>query len=168
MDTDHIIIIDCSGSMGASQGGKTLHEIACEQMRSIQGRQPGKYLIIAFSSDVVPCLTGEPPFLGLGTDMAAALAYVREFDDTGITFTLISDGMPDDTNATLNVARLFKSKINTVYVGPDDTNAIKFLQMLANSTGGKSARGKVSDIDDITTKLLAASNTSTSNSATQL
>jgi hypothetical protein len=93
---------------------------------------------------------------------------VREFDDTGITFTLISDGMPDDTNATLNVARLFKSKINTVYVGPDDTNAIKFLQMLANSTGGKSARGKVSDIDDITTKLLAASNTSTSNSATQL
>lgn len=147
MDIDHIVIVDVSGSMGAFKDSETLYKIACNELRKIQANNPGKYLIIQFSTEVGPALNGEPEYLGQGTNLAAALTYIRRFDNTGVTITIITDGLPDDASAALNAAALFITKINAIYVGLDDSSAIMFLQELTRKTGGKYAQGTVEDIE---------------------
>ena len=69
--------------------------------------------------------------------MVGALKFAKVADVEGIRFILISDGQPDDPQATLQVARTFKSRIDTIFVGPErDSSAQDFLRKLSNQSGG--------------------------------
>lgn len=138
MGVDAVAIVDVSGSMDAhdSRGSNTRYAVACEELSNLQKRMPGKFLVVAFSSDVVPCVGGVPVFQGGGTDMAKALRYVKQFDVAGMRFFLISDGEPNNENETLEVAKTFQGAIECVYVGPEsDYGGRAFLRKLSEAVG---------------------------------
>jgi Mg-chelatase subunit ChlD len=114
--------------------------------------------VIAFSSEVQFCPSGVPIRFGGGTDMAKALRFVRPADNLGIHFILISDGQPDSKRETLTVASSFKSKIDTVYIGPEGGNGREFLAKLARQSRGVFTQSKAPGLlADNVTLLLQAS-----------
>ncbi len=144
LNVDAVLIVDMSGSMAAEDapGGKSRYEAAEAELVRLQEQNPGKLAVIAFSSDVQFCPSGVPIRFGGGTDMAQALRFVKPADGLGIKFILISDGQPDSEKETLKVARSFKSRIDTVYIGPGDGHGQDFLSKLAAESGGVSTQSK--------------------------
>lgn len=139
LSADVIVIIDVSGSMGGydARGGQQRYQVACEELTRLQAELPGKVAVIAFSGDVLFVPGGVPPFLGGGTDLAAALEFVRVADGT-VRFVVISDGQPNDGPRALSIARTLTSRIDCIFVGsPNDTAAQAFLRELAQH-GGRS------------------------------
>lgn len=135
-----VTIVDTSESMSKSdsRGGKSRYSVACEELAYIQKNRLGKVAVISFSSDVQFCPGGIPLFEGSGTDLAKALRYAKIADVPGISIIVISDGQPDDYVEALEVARTYKNKISTIYVGPEDRpSGREFLEKLANATGGQ-------------------------------
>lgn len=143
LSVDVLLIVDMSGSMTANDArGRTRHEVATEELNRLQSEMPGKIGVISFSNNVQFCPSGSPvPEFG-GTDMAKALRFVKLADGLGIRLILISDGEPDDPGKTLNVAKTFKSKIDTIYIGPELGRGREFLQRLAALTGGQHVKAK--------------------------
>lgn len=137
---DAVVIVDTSGSMDAhdAPGGKTRYQAALDELSALQEQLPGKIAVISFSSSVQFCPGGIPVWLGQTTDVAGALQFARVADVPGMRFFLISDGEPDDPDAALAVARQYRAKINTIYVGPEIGCGRKFLEKLASVTGGAS------------------------------
>lgn len=158
MDVQHVIIVDCSGSMAARDardGEKTRFEAACMELRKLQGQYQGKIAVFGFADDVAFFPSGLPEMsVGAGTDLVNALKYIQDLDGTDVTFDLISDGEPDDIAGSLDVARQFKSVINTIYIGPQNIPAIEFMRQLALVSGGKAAQRSASEIADIIVGLL--------------
>ncbi len=135
-----IVIVDTSGSMSTrdSRGRNSRYEVACEELANLQTNYPGKIAVIAFSDDVLFCPNGIPAYLGRSTNMAKALQFAKIADVQGMQFILISDGEPDNEQDTLAVAKTYKNKISTIYVGPEEHPAGReFLQRLAAATGGQ-------------------------------
>jgi len=162
MDVAAIVMIDTSGSMAATdcQNGQMRHTVACNELRKLQREIPGKIAIIEWSSSHAFCPGGVPgPPIGWTTDMAGVLAFVHRADDTGIKLILISDGHPDCEQSALNQARLFRSKIDTVFIGPENDPGADFLRRLAALTGGvaktQSAR-EIINLADTVTRLLTS------------
>ncbi len=140
LSAEAIVIVDTSGSMGSkdSRGGRERYEVACEELITLQKNRPGKIAVISFSDDAMFCPAGVPVYLKSGTDLAKALRFVKVADLPGMQFILISDGQPGDEQSALSVAMTFKSKIDVIYVGPEDHPAGReFLFKLAKATGGK-------------------------------
>ena len=138
LTADAIVIVDVSGSMDTpdSRGGRRRYDVACEELAKLQASMPGRVAVVAFSSSVEFVPGGVPPFFGTGTDLAAALTFVKVADEC-VQFIVISDGQPDNEQEALKIAKSFKSKINTVYVGPEsDRHSADFLRRLANASGG--------------------------------
>lgn len=158
---DVVVIVDTSGSMGArdSRGGNSRYDIAVEELRKVQERNPGAVAVVSFSDSVEFCPDGNPINLSGGTDVESALKYVKQVDGM-VKFVLISDGEPDDEQDALNVAKTFKSKVNTIYVGPEIGNGGRdFLRRLANLTGGQMSDSKFAvDLADKVTPLLHSGN----------
>lgn len=140
MNVETVVIVDTSGSMCAndSQNGHSRYEVACAELRKLQGSNPGKILVISFSDDVKVCLNGIPHnFMG-GTKMGRALQFVKQYDLPNMNIVLISDGEPIDEDMAIRIAQTYKNSINTIYVGPpDEMRGRDFLKRLAAATGGK-------------------------------
>lgn len=138
VNADVIIIVDTSGSMDQhdSRGGRTRYEVACEELKQLQASLPGKLALLSFSSDVMFCPNGIPFQFGGMTDLAKALKFAKVADVTGIRFIVISDGEPDSEEAALAVAKTFKNKIDTIFVGPENGEGREFLNKLAKASGG--------------------------------
>jgi Mg-chelatase subunit ChlD len=137
---DVIVLCDTSGSMSSrdSRGGQSRYDVACQELASLQTSLPGKLAIISFSSGTMFCPDGKPFNLGGGTDMAGALDFARVADIEGMRFILISDGQPDEEGRTLAAAAKYKSRIDTIFVGPeDDMGGRSFLNRLAAASGGQ-------------------------------
>jgi len=137
---DCIIIIDTSGSMQSkdSRDDRSRYDVACEELANIQNSMPGKIAVLAFSDSVIFCPNGQPYNFGGSTDLASALKYARVADVPGMRFILISDGEPNDEKHALSEARLYKNRIDVIYVGPElEQSGRDFLNRLANTTGGK-------------------------------
>lgn len=135
-----IVICDTSGSMDQRDGrnGKSRYETACEELAELQKCHPGKIAVIAFSEEVAFCPNGKPIYFGSNTDMKKALQFTKIADTSGMQFILISDGEPNNQEAALQVARTYRNKIQTIYVGPEDQpGGREFLQKLAEVTGGR-------------------------------
>lgn len=159
MAADAIVIVDVSGSMDlrdvdgpgerpraswdegvvAAKKGRTRYDAACDELTKLQAQIPGRVAVVAFSSTVQVVWGGQPPFLGGRTDMAEALQFVKPADGCGMRIVLISDGEPNDPDATLAVARKFQSPIDTVFVGPEGSRGAAFLRKLSSLAGGQSA-----------------------------
>jgi Mg-chelatase subunit ChlD len=140
LSCDVIVIVDTSGSMHSQDapGGLSRYDAACKELASLQSHLPGKVAVISFASDTQFCPAGIPVNLGGGTNMAGALTFVKCADAIeGMRFFLISDGQANDERATMEVAKKFQNKIDTIYVGPEDHPVGRdFLIRLAASTGG--------------------------------
>lgn len=138
---DVVILVDTSGSMSTkdSRGGKSRYDVACEELAALQGSLPGKIAVLSFSSDVMFCPSGVATFFGGGTAMAKALQFAKVADmATGMQFILISDGEPDSASNALAVAKTYRNKIDTIYVGPEDRpTGREFLMKLAKASGGQ-------------------------------
>jgi hypothetical protein len=144
LDVDVLLICDMSGSMGNKDApaGLSRYQAAEKELARLQGELPGKIGVIAFSSWPQFCPNGVPPRLDGSTDMKAALEFVKIADDTGIKFILISDGEPNDERETLRVAKTFKTKIDTIFIGPELSPGKDFLKKLSSLTGGKQVNSK--------------------------
>lgn len=141
LNADVIVIVDVSGSMNQSdaRNGQRRYDVACQELARLQAELPGKIAVVAFSNWVEFVPGGVPPFVGLGTDLARALRFVKVADGV-VKFIVISDGQPNDDEEALAIAQQFTSKINTIYVGPEDDfgGGRKFLEKLAAVSGGQS------------------------------
>lgn len=140
LSADAIVVVDVSGSMDTrdAEGGRQRYEVACEELRKLQERIPGKVAVVAFSGEARFAPSGLPPFIGGGTNLAGALRFVKPADGT-VRFVVVSDGQPDDSAAVLKVARAFSSPIDTVYIGPPDGPGEQFLAELARASRGQHA-----------------------------
>lgn len=132
------VMVDVSGSMMTSDapGGITRYEAACKQLEHLQNEYPGEIGVASFSNNAEFCPSGVPFRNPGSTNMAAALNMMFMADNTGIRLVLISDGEPDDEKETLKIASKFKSRIDTIFVGPEDGHGREFLRKLAAQTGG--------------------------------
>lgn len=140
LSVDAILVIDMSGSMAAADapGGRTRYEAAEAELRDLQAALPGRVAVVAFSDEAQFCPSGIPPRLGSGTEMGRALHFVHPADGVA-RIIMISDGEPNSAEDALRVARSFKHRIDTIYIGPEDRGRGRaFLERLASATGGQS------------------------------
>jgi len=136
---DAVIVFDSSGSMATrdARNGRARYDVACEELRALQERLPGKLAVVAFSDSVIFVPGGEPPLLGGGTDLTQALRFVKVADVAGIRIIVVSDGEPNDPASALHVAEEFSGRIDTVYVGPEEMPwGRDFLQQLSRAHRG--------------------------------
>jgi Mg-chelatase subunit ChlD len=144
MSAEVILLTDMSGSMSTcdATGGLSRYQAAENDVIRLQEKYQGKVALISFSDTVQFCPGGKPIRFGGGTDMVKALEYVKIADDTGIKIILISDGLPNNKEATLKIAKTFKSKIDCIFIGSelDYEGGKAFLEKLATITGGKSVK----------------------------
>lgn len=161
LSADALLIVDMSGSMGApdAPGGQSRYEAAESELKRLQEQNPGRLAVIAFSDVAEFAPTGIPRRIGASTNLAGALRFVKPADGCGVRFIVISDGEPDDPQATLAEARKFESRIDCVYIGPEDGygGGRAFLEQLAAASGGTFAKGSAPGLlADQVTLLLGA------------
>jgi hypothetical protein len=135
-----IVIVDTSGSMNTtdSRGGRSRYDVACEELKALQGQYPGEVAVISFSDQVSFCPSGIPIFYQGGTDLENALKFCKIGDVAGMQFIVISDGQPDDDEAALAIARTYQNRIDTIYTGPESSiGGREFLRRLADASGGR-------------------------------
>ena len=142
VSADHIILVDVSGSMDmgdANRNGQHMsrYKAAVNELAALQSSLPGKIAVISFSSYPKFCPSGVPIYQGGGTDLVEALQYVQPADGLVTSFVVVSDGQPDDERATLALAKTFKSRIDTVFCGPEGGSGQDFLRQLAAKSGGQ-------------------------------
>jgi Mg-chelatase subunit ChlD len=157
LSVDAILVIDMSGSMAADDapGGRTRYDAAEAELRDLQTALPGRIAVVAFSDDAQFCPSGVPPRLGQGTNMGRALAFVHPADGVA-RIILISDGEPNSAEEALSAARMFKYRIDTIYIGPEEHGRGRaFLERLAAATGGQSIQSAAPGLlSDATRQLL--------------
>jgi len=162
LSADFMLIVDMSGSMGAhdAPGGIGRYEAAEQELRRLQEENPGKVGIVCFSDTTQFCPLGIPIRLNGGTNLSGALNFVKVADGTDVRFIVISDGQPDDADKALGIARSFQSRIDCVYIGPQEPGYLDgraFLQQLAAASGGTYSQGDAPGLlADNVTRLLRA------------
>ena len=162
LSADAILVVDMSGSRGANDapGGISRYEAAEQELKRLQEENPGRIAVIAFSDTAEFCPTGIPRRMGAGTNLSGALRFVKAADGTGVRFIVISDGQPDDADKALGIARSFQSKIDCVYIGPQEPGYLDgrgFLQKLAAASGGTYSQSAAPGLlADNVTRLLRA------------
>lgn len=139
MNADVVIIVDTSGSMAAtdSRGGRSRYTVACEELKKLQESLPGKLALLSFSDDVIFCPSGIPFNYEGGTILDKALKFAKMADVKGMRFIVISDGEPYDEQGAISVAKTYKNRIDTIYVGPEGGEGQEFLRRLAKASGGQ-------------------------------
>jgi len=138
ISADVIVLVDTSGSMGSNDNTeRTRYERACDELAKVQASMPGKIAVISFSDEVMFCPGGVPWNYSCGTDLTRALKFAKVADVEDMRFIVISDGKPENETTALQVAKGYKNKIDTVYIGPGEKN--NFLERLSIISGGTSA-----------------------------
>jgi hypothetical protein len=149
-----MLLIDTSGSMGAMIGreGKTriqaLREIVAQI--KVQGSVP----MIAFGGpyDAQVRFVDNVPDPDGGTPLHIAIPMAKEYGATRIV--VISDGVPDLRDESLNQAKLFGGRIDVVFVGDKGEEGEEFLARLAKMTGGTSGVGNLADTKKLTGQII--------------
>lgn len=158
LSADVIILVDVSGSMDSkdARDNQKRYDVACQELARLQGELPGKIAVVAFSDHAEFAPGGVPPYIGAETNLAGALQFVKAADGL-VKFVVISDGMPDNEEKALAIARQFQSKIHTIYVGPEDDFGVgrRFLEKLAAASGGQfTTSDRAHELADKTRRLL--------------
>ncbi len=164
LNVDALIIVDISSSMDCNdvvrEGRKvTRWTEAKRQLELLQNSLPGRVALVAFSDAVSFCPSGFLPCTAGSTDMVAALQFVKVVDNCGVRLILISDGEPNNPNATLKLASQFKSHIDVIHIGAEtDTRGREFLRKLASLTGGVVVKSSAAVLPELKTRIQALLN----------
>lgn len=146
LSCDVLLICDMSTSMSDKDapGGISRFEAAERDVIRLQEKYQGRVALVCFSSTVQFCPNGIPLGFGGGTDLIQALNFIKPADDCDIKLILISDGEPQDKDESLRLGATFKSKIDVVYVGPENDlyGGKEWLRKFANITGGEFVSSK--------------------------
>jgi hypothetical protein len=156
-----LLVIDVSASMAMRdcQNGHSRYAMAVKELERLQRSRPGKVGIVEFSTIIMFAAGGIPSPPQSSTNLTGALEFIHPADDCGIEFWIISDGEPDNPDSALDFARKFKTKINTIYIGPEGGAGAEFLRRLSALTGGRHADQGVQGIahlSDTMQRLLTA------------
>lgn len=160
INSNCIILVDTSSSMGQNDArGGTRYDVACEELKKLQASLPGKIALLSFSDDVIFCPNGIPFNYNAMTDLTRALKFAKMGDlSSGMRFIVISDGEPNNEESALEVAKTYKNKIDTVYVGPEGGDGQAFLKRLAKASGGQTVTAdRVKELAANVQKLLLTS-----------
>jgi hypothetical protein len=151
MSVDAIVCVDTSLSMmnKDTQDGRSRYDHACEQLIRLQRQLPGKVGVISWSSRKTFNPGGIPDSPYGSTDLVGLLQFIKPADGCGIKLIVISDGEPDYPQGALDVARTFKTPIETIYIGPEGGPGRDFLRRLAEATGGQAVSQSVRDIQNL-------------------
>jgi hypothetical protein len=159
VNADVVILTDTSISMCAEDAGNGLsrYEKACNELKNLQASLPGKLALLSFSDDVIFCPNGVPFNYKGGTDLTRALKFAKMADVKGMRFIVISDGEPHDEQGALDVAKTYKNRIDTIYVGPEGGEGQAFLRRLAKASGGQGVTSaQVKSLESTVKHLLTA------------
>jgi hypothetical protein len=163
MNCKALVLVDVSGSMELQDcGGRTRFEVASERLICLQRDHPGSVGIVPWNHNAYFAPNGLPADAFGGTDLVKALSFIKSADGCGMKFIVISDGCPEDEAGALQLASTFKTKIDTIYVGPEGPNGEagrKFMRDLAGVSGGVVVSQSVKEIgilDQTIGKLLNA------------
>lgn len=149
LDVSVVVLMDVSGSMAVRDqvGDVTRFTVANQELSKVQEENPGRVAIIEFSTDVKFVPFGELSQPDGSTNVADALKFAQMMDKIGdIQFLLVSDGEPNDERAAMDVARTFKHKINTIFVGKEGGSGQRFLEDLSRATGGTFSRKSIKQL----------------------
>jgi len=136
LDVDYVALVDISYSMdelAGREGTASRWEQMVAALNNLQIQNPGKWLVVEFSTNVAPRPNGEPSKPNGSTNLSYGLDFVLPFDGFAQIF-IISDGEPDNPEAALTAAMKFRSKLNVIAVG--NAAGSEFLKTLAAATGG--------------------------------
>lgn len=159
LNANVIILVDVSGSMSQNdaRGGRSRYDVACDELKNLQASLPGKLALLSFSDDVKFCPSGIPFDEGNMTNLAKALKFAKVADVKDMRFIVISDGEPDDEQAALAVAKTYKNRIDTIFVGSEGGSGQVFLKKLASASNGQGVTSaQVKELAPVITKLLTA------------
>lgn len=156
------LLVDTSSSMfahvvGKDEKGEETRKRAIDIVREVVAtvRGDGDLPIIAFGGptecevrfvDVVPEPDGSTP-------LHAAIKLAKEYGATRLV--VISDGVPDLKETSLENARAFGGQIDVVYIGAEGSGGSVFLNALASATGGKRLQGDLKDPRLLTSHVIA-------------
>jgi hypothetical protein len=160
LTVEAILVVDVSGSMitqdvNAEDGVKSRFSEANRQLKKLQARMPGKLAVVEFSDDVVFCPDGQLTGVKGGTDLLGALQFVSPAAGCGIKFIIVSDGLPDSPEETLQYAGQLHEQLNCIHIGKDARGKV-FMDRLAKASGGKSLESEVQLLSDNIVRLLTA------------
>lgn len=140
LSAEMVIILDNSGSMTMRDTPQRISrvDLAQQHLETLQAKYPGKVALICFADNVEYSPGGMIIPVGGGTDLGKALRFSKVADDCGLKIVIISDGEPNDKQDALNVAKIYKSRIDVIYCGSETSQSgMRFLQELANISGGQ-------------------------------
>lgn len=147
IDAEIIVLLDVSASMTIDDDTPRMYSSqyrnesrfrkACNQLAKLQAENPGKVALVCFDDRQTFEASGIGRQPNGSTDIAGALSFVHKADGTGMQFVLISDGEPDCEELAIAMAQQFKSKISTIYIGPEGGQGADFLRRLSAVTGGQ-------------------------------
>jgi hypothetical protein len=129
-----VFVLDVSGSMGDRIYGKEKIDSLRDIMEKYQDAK-----MICFSTNVKSInKASDIPDPSGSTDLAEALIYVgRNISPEPKKIVLISDGQPDSKPKALLIAKELEIPIDIIFIGTSGTYSEKFMEELANATGGK-------------------------------
>lgn len=129
--SDKIILLDFSGSMSHECDSKPLYRHLIDAVRGYQH----EYIMIRFESisKIVKNLDDEKPRGFTDLTRALQLACEKEMAEC----IVVSDGLPDSPEESLNYALSNRMKISTIFMGDNEKGRI-YMERLASMTGGKS------------------------------
>lgn len=148
------LLIDCSGSMKERmRNGKRRIDGLRIVVKDVQAEQPDvKLIMFPGEGDGTPHVTGSPHEPHGGTPLAQAIEVARSLEAGRVV--VISDGVPDDESQALDSAQRFGGRIDVVFVGNPHEPGEAFLLRLAESTGGTSFTGDLSEMKELASKVL--------------
>lgn len=141
-----MLLIDTSGSMHeyiAPPETKKRIDALREVVASIKSQ--GAVPTIAFGGpyDAQVRFVDQVPVPDGGTPLHKAIPFAKEYGATRLV--VVSDGLPDLTEQSLEEAKLFGGRIDVVFVGDVNTSGPVFLKELARLTGGEQSNGDLRD-----------------------
>jgi len=141
-----MLLIDVSGSM-AGQPAMRLQDV----VSGIQAQ--GQVPMIAFGGDDYSAqvrFVDVVPNCGGGTPLHLAIPFAKSYGATRLV--VVSDGLPDLKDQSMDEARNFGGQIDVVFVGnmPYGEQGSFFLNELAKATGGRRINADLSNVKELT------------------
>jgi hypothetical protein len=139
-----MLLIDTSGSMCSPMGNG---ELRINGLRKVVAdiKSKGDVTMIAFGGpyDAQVRFVDNVPEPDGGTPLHLAIDLAKEYGATRVV--VVSDGMPDLQQASLDAARRFGGRIDVAFVGDPGEGGETFLKELARITGGQQFTGTLTD-----------------------